>query len=117
MTAGGKARILYLVLGFTLWGAAFLTLYAVQAVGCAAGWDGVQIAGTSALRLVLIALFLVFSLLAFGLVKWIEARRARTPRGRRVRIFLTRTGYLAAAAALGATLLVFAPVFFASACI
>lgn len=72
------------------WAGGFLLLYALQATGCRAGWDG------SALRLLLIAATIAIVLLLLGL-SW-KARQGQPPSS------LTRITTLANGAAVVATL-------------
>ncbi|RAI43110.1 hypothetical protein [Rhodoplanes roseus] len=51
--------LLLLVAGFVVWSSAFVWLYGGLSVGCAFGWDRITLAGTSALRLGLLLIWLV----------------------------------------------------------
>jgi hypothetical protein len=48
--------LLALVLGFGLWAAGFAAIYGVQGVGCARGWDAVDLGPLTMLRALLIVL-------------------------------------------------------------
>ena len=82
----GKA-VLLLMAGFAIWGAAFIQLYATQAVGCALGWNGIDVAGPLTLqRALLVVSFLgwiAFVLFTGGSPKcsrYTEGRNSYHPR-------------------------------------
>lgn len=56
MTAGQRQSLLLLVAGFVVWSVGFVLLYALQAVGCALGWDWHRIVLIVAYALVVLAL-------------------------------------------------------------
>ncbi|WP_417582185.1 hypothetical protein [Pelagibacterium sp.] len=103
--------ILVIVLGFAVWGAAFIGLYAVNAIGCAFSWP-------SALqRLTMIGLALAASgamvlVAGWNLGHWRRARKVARPAPS-----LALIGAIAGIAALAATVFVFAPSLFVSMCI
>jgi ABC-type xylose transport system permease subunit len=66
-----------LLAGFVVWSGAFLLLYAVQATGCHLGWHEIQIGPSSALRLLLVSLFLLVLTLMGWLVWYTRAQRNR----------------------------------------
>ena len=51
--------LILLVAGFVIWSSAFVALYGALSVGCAFGWDAVLFGPVSALRALLIALWLL----------------------------------------------------------
>ncbi len=111
-------RTLWLIAGFTVWGAAFVALYAMLSVGCALSWHEVgTIFGLTLQRLVLLILFAA-SLAGAGLVIVLTCARwiARRGDADAVSGFLAQTGYLASLAAFGSTLLTFLPVAFLTTC-
>lgn len=110
-----RARAIWLILvGYTLWSLLFVGLYALQSIGCAAGWNTVAVGPTDMHRIVLIAVYLG-GLLALAGVLLVQARMpagghpAPAP-------FLRRAGVLATLAALVSSALIFAPVLAVSAC-
>lgn len=74
---------------FFVWALHFFGVYVLDAAGCNAGWDEAALAGTSLLRVLLVAV----SALALGWIAWLlwRADGGRPPRG--------REGLLAVAAA------------------
>ncbi|WP_116811377.1 hypothetical protein [Steroidobacter cummioxidans] len=92
-------RLLLLAAGFILWAGAFLTLYGVNAVGCAFAWPRPLQRG---ILLTLLALHIA----ALGYLAWYcwQQRRAHD----RMR-FVEYVGFGATISALAATLLTFAP--------
>lgn len=109
------ARAIWLILvGYTVWGLLFVGLYALQAIGCAAGWNTVAIGPTDLHRILLVAVYLG-GLLALAGVLLVQAR---LPAGRSPEPapFLRRAGVLATLTALAASALVFAPALAVSAC-
>lgn len=89
-------EIALLVVGFVVWSAAFLVIYAVQATGCA------MQAPSGVLRGTLIAVLAAFLLAEVG-VLMMAARNAKRPLG--------RSALLASVAALVASALTFSGVF------
>lgn len=75
-----RAPILLTTLGFILWSAAFLALYGLQATGCRLGWQDMPLAGTSLLRVALIAL-LALSVAATLLLRRGSPASAAGPHG------------------------------------
>jgi ABC-type xylose transport system permease subunit len=66
-----------LLAGFVVWSGAFLLLYAVQATGCHLGWHQVEVGPSSALRLLLVAIFLLVLTLLVWLVWHTKAQQNR----------------------------------------
>ncbi|MFN3688139.1 hypothetical protein [Salinarimonas sp.] len=50
--------LLSLLVGFTIWSAAFLILYSMHALGCLWGWHQVTAGPTSLLRIVLVGIWI-----------------------------------------------------------
>lgn len=95
--------------GFTIWAAAFVVLYSMLSVGCAFGWQEVEVLGPITLqRLQLVAILAIHLGAIIFLVMALRAHGQR---------FLARAAYWAALAALGASIFNFAAVFFLSACV
>lgn len=92
-----------LVAGFTIWAVAFVALYALQALGCAAGWGAWH-------RPVLVGGYLasLLPLAALSLGRGEASEEPASP--------LSVAALWANRAALGAGVLVFLPVTFASLC-
>lgn len=104
-------EILVVVLGFTAWAAAFVALYAINAVGCAFAWpQGVQ-------RGVMVGLTAIACIAMVGVAIWSVRHWRRMTRASQPAPMLTAVGALGSLAALAATGFVFAPSFYASMCI
>jgi hypothetical protein len=69
--------LLRAVSGLIGWAAAFTMLYAVQGLSCALGWDGVQVLGISAARILLTLIYLAWLAALAGLF-WVLRRRAKS---------------------------------------
>lgn len=96
----GRALIL-LIAGFSLWAGAFVVLYGLQALGCHFGWGAWH-------RPLLVATYVAF-LTPLAWLAW-HGRYEPTSKLSRAALWTNR-------AALGAGILVFLPVTFASTCI
>lgn len=96
--------LVLLIAGFTLWSAAFVLLYALQALGCAYDWGAAH-------RPILIGAYLA-SLLPLA---WLALRRPYETG--EPQTSLSRAALWANRAALGAGILVFLPVTFATTCL
>lgn len=103
------SRVLLLAIGFIVWSAAFVALYAINALGCAFGWDG------AFQRAVLMAVFAAhaLSLVWFIITVTRLLRRAETEPER----MLAYAGLGLAFAAFASTVFVAAPATFVSMCI
>ncbi|ODT80797.1 MAG: hypothetical protein ABS76_15150 [Pelagibacterium sp. SCN 64-44] len=102
MTRRDRQALVLLIAGFTFWSAAFVLLYALQALGCAYGW--------SQHRAILIAAFLLCLLpLAWLALRPLEKGEPAS--------MLSTSALWANRAALAAGILVFVPVTFASTCL
>jgi hypothetical protein len=100
--SGRERAALWLILaGFIVWSVGFVLLYGLQALGCEYGWDKHR-------QWLILAYGLV--VLALGWIAW-HTQKVRTGSG------LGTTALWANRAALGAGLLTFLPVTFASTCI
>jgi hypothetical protein len=103
MTEALPARFLWLAAGFTVWAAAFVVIYTIQALGCAYDWPLLAHRG------------LLAAALAAHLAV-IAAMIAKAPRGR-------ETGFLSAVtiwtlwAALVATVVTYGPALVLTACV
>ncbi len=114
-------KILMLVAGFALWGAAFVVLYSTQAIGCGLEWHLRPLFGeVSLLRILLVALLAGFCLAGLALALKFQ-RMLQSARGEGESAapahFLDSVGTFAAYAAAVATLLTFMPILYASPCI
>ena len=92
----GPAALLWLLLGFTVWSAAFLGLYILHALGCEWGWQAREVGGISLLRLVLLATWALH--LGLAVLVAMAARRLRSET-----TFLLSTAFALAVAAVAAT--------------
>lgn len=106
--------ILPTVVGFTLWSAGFIALYAVQALGCQYGWGEIELLGTTLHRVVMIAVYAATLLAALFLV-WDS--RGRNSGQAAPRALLGWVGHTLNLAALAASVFVFSVIFGTSACI
>ena len=112
--AGNKPLFL-MAAGFGLWSLAFATLYSMLSVGCALGWHRVEpFPGISAQRMQVVVLAIVFTL-GQSMIAWQLVAARRSP-GSPTR-FVRRVAYIAALAALGASVFTFAAVFLLSPCL
>jgi hypothetical protein len=103
--------MLVIVMGFAVWSAAFVALYAVNAIGCAFAWPA------ALQRAVMIGLALAASGTMVAVAGWSLGHWRRAAKAARPAPSLARIGALASAAALGATVFVFAPSIFVSMCL
>ncbi|MBI1620991.1 hypothetical protein [Aquamicrobium zhengzhouense] len=104
----GGGTLLLLAAGFTIWAAAFVALYAMQSVGCAYGWQELEILSGVTLQRLQMSAILTIHLGAIALlVRLLHNHRDQ---------FLLRAAYWAALAALGASIFNFAPIFVLSPC-
>jgi hypothetical protein len=104
--------LLHLIVAFTAWSVMFAGIYALQALGCAYGWNAFTIGPLTLHRILLVLSYLVALALVGAIVLW--QWRIKSASG--TRGFLGSAGLLASLAALGATALVFLPVVAVSAC-
>lgn len=106
MSSTSPYAVLWLALGFVLWSVAFVTLYALQALGCAYDWP------EPVHRIVLVVGFGLFVVLHAALLLVARARRTAGTGE-----FLLYAGWLVSLAALVAAVFTYAPVFYASLCL
>ena len=92
-----------LLIGFVIWSVAFVAIYGLQALGCYWSWD------PALHRLVLVGAWLAFTA-ALSVVLLMQLRQTN-------RTALQHAGLWATLASLGATIVVFAPALFVSACV
>ncbi|RUT34885.1 hypothetical protein EMQ25_02710 [Arsenicitalea aurantiaca] len=111
-------RFWLLLLGFIAWSGAFVLLYGMLSVGCAAGWHLQMVGPMSLQRLMLVGLF-ILSLAGIGLLTFVQYRGWKARRRERPapNDFLIAGGFFASLAALGATAFTFAPVVALSPCL
>lgn len=106
--------LLALMAGFTAWSVAFVGLYAGLSIGCALGWNGVQIGPISLLRLLLVGGFIV-TLLALAAIARVLWRRAYGGDKSGTGLLVQASAWLAVAA-LAAGAFTYTPVLFLSLC-
>lgn len=112
----GASSLLLLASGFGLWTLAFATLYGMLSIGCAFGWQEVELAfGLTLQRLQLVVLFFLFLLAHVGLLFKLKAR-ARPAGETAVFQFIWTGSFLANAAALAASAFTFVGVFVLNSC-
>lgn len=105
MTQRDRRALILLIAGFTLWSVAFVVLYALQALGCHFQWGAWH-------RPLLIIVYLVFLIP----LAWLAWRKPYEMAGEPASS-LSQAALWANRAALGAGVLIFLPVTFASPCI
>lgn len=111
--------LLLLGAGFTIWASAFVALYAMLSVGCRFGWHEVTLeraGGLSLQRLQLVAIFLVHLAAGVALVALLRQWRGQGQGQGQGQGFLYPLAYVAAIAALSASVFSFGAVFFLSTC-
>ena len=109
------ARNIWLILvGYVAWSLLFVALYALQGIGCAAGWHLIAIGPTDLHRILLVTVYLG-GLLELAGVLWLQAK-VPTAGHPPPAPFLRRAGVIATLAALTSSALIFAPVLAVSAC-
>lgn len=75
-------RMIWLVLGLTVWAGGFVAIYAALSIGCEYGWHQMELAaGVTVQRTILVILFLG-TVAATGLVAWLAWRRWAAARRR-----------------------------------
>lgn len=75
-------RMIWLVLGLTVWAGGFVAIYAALSIGCEYGWHQMElVAGVTVQRTILVILFLG-TVAATGLVAWLAWRRWTAARRR-----------------------------------
>jgi hypothetical protein len=63
--------------GLLLWGAAFVTLYALSGLGCALGWDRQSLGGFGLFKIVLVGAWAAFIMAHLALLAALLSRRLR----------------------------------------
>lgn len=108
-------RLIRPALGFLVWASAFVVLYALLSLGCRFGWDRIDLAGGLTVQHLQLAVALFLHLgLGTTLVVLLKRRApAADPPGR----FLNRVAFLAALAALAASIFTYAGIFGLTACL
>lgn len=105
-----RYRIIFVIIGpFLLWGAYFTALYSLQGIGCSANWDTIFLVGLPVLRIVLVAVFLLF----IALSAWIYMVARKTEHGR---TGIVRIGHYCALAGMLSTIIIFPGVFWLKLC-
>ena len=95
--------LISLLAGFTLWAIAFVTLYALQALGCVWNWP-------ETLHRMVLGLVWLMTLLALGLAMVLQMNRSDGSA-------LAVAGLWSTVAAALATTVIFAPLLFVSLCV
>lgn len=109
------AHILWLVAGFTVWSSGFVLVYGVHALGCRAGWTGMEIGPMTVQRAVLLAIWATHIAAGLALFAPLNALAGSWtgPAGD----FLRRAAILVTLAAAGASVWTGAPLSFLAACV
>lgn len=111
--------MIWLVLGYLIWSAAFVALYAALSIGCEFGWHERFVLGEVSLQRIVLVLLFLASLLAAGLaMRATWHRRARFQNGRTVPPagFMEWVSHFVAVTAFAATLATLVPVFVLTTC-
>ena len=103
--------------GFTLWAAAFVTLYALLSLGCAWRWETVALGPVSQQRAALVGVWLAYAGAAAALAVWTRSRARRLADAGDPSTFLARASFWTNGVAFGATVLNFLPVLTLSTCL
>lgn len=101
--------LLRAVSGLILWAIAFSSLYALQGLACALGWDGVGFAGVSAARLALVLLYAGWTSALLWLCWYLYPQKTH-------RDFLSHLAFACAIIGLLSTLYTGAPVVVTTTC-
>ena len=110
-----RLGLLLMSAGFVAWFAALSLLYGIQSLGCAHGWDKIQIGPTSLLRVTLLVLWLAFFPPVIALYLW-SRRRISASQNAQSRFLWTATGASTTAASV-ALLWIGVLILYASLCI
>lgn len=110
-------NIALLCAGFLVWSSAFLSLYAALSLGCAFGWEDIALGPVSVQRAVLIGLWLVHLALIAALVAFARRRSRRAEAKQDLGGFFAGLAFWGSIAALGASVVNYAPVLGLSACL
>ncbi|MEZ0170356.1 hypothetical protein [Microvirga sp. TS319] len=117
MNRPASPSLLLLVAGFGIWSSAFASLYAANAIGCASGWQNVDVGPISLNRLVLAVLWIGhLSASGLPLARCLKTWRSHADQGHPSR-FLSASALGANGCALFATLWTGLPIVSASACL
>lgn len=101
--------------GFLVWSAGFVGLYALQSVGCAFGWDQILLVGGMSLQRMQLVLAFLLLLSALALLVLVAARKPQGSAGK-PHAFLHRLTAAGLLGALFASLFTFGPAIALSAC-
>ena len=104
--------VLRILISLLLWLVVFSAVYGLHGIGCAAGWENIDVHGVSLVRLVLVAAWALALLAHLALLKALLS-----PRFRSASHFISRVSIALAIAALAATGWTLFPVAFLSRCI
>ena len=93
--------------GLMVWAFGFSLLYALHGIGCASGWNEVQMCGGTLFRWILVSTWMLLILAAFAVVRMARAAPSRFEKG---------LSLASALAGVGAILVTGSPVAVTSAC-
>ncbi len=105
----------WIIAGFVIWSAAFVTLYGLHGIGCAYAWHEIPVGPTNLQRAVQVTAWLAFLAPLLILALRLRGRRRRATKGSSEQ-WLALVGEASAWAALAATLVTFAPTATTSVC-
>lgn len=108
-------KLLMLGAGFGVWMLTFAAVYALQGIGCEAGWDTVKVGQVSSLRIMLTAVIVAGLGLTFAISRY-ASRHRRIPEISAPHRFLLAVAETSAIAATAAGLATFAGVVSLTAC-
>lgn len=109
--------LVLLCAGLLIWSSAFVSLYAALSLGCAFGWEAMSVGPLSLQRAVLVGLWLAHLALVMAVVVFTHRRLKAAPSTRDLGGFFARLAFWASFAALGVTVVNYAPVLGLSACL
>lgn len=105
-----------LAAGFTVWAAGFVAVYATLSLGCAAGWDSIDLGPVSLQRAVVAGLSFVTALASVFVAARLARRLSNRSESDGPSTFLGQVAFSCALAATGATVFTFSGVVALSTC-
>lgn len=108
--------LLWLGAGFSVWAAAFVVIYATQALGCELGWDAARLGPLSLHRAILIVLVLASIGAAFLVARRLSTKRAFEQSERGPGALILTVATCSAYASIAATVFTFSGIITGSIC-
>ncbi len=116
LATGGWGKLVMANAGLIIWASAFVFLYAIQAIGCAAGWNLGQLGGFNQLTVILMLVWIAHIVPLLVLVPQ-QFRTAKMGGADRQESFLHWLAFLMTLVGLVATLWVGFPLMMLPACL